>query len=278
MEAEERMCWICHLTDEDQPALTWISPCGCRGSTKWVHQRCLLRWINNADPACGGDRMCCPNGCGVQYTLAEGSPSMLVQLGDLVNEGVERSVPMMSLAMLLTTVWAGLACYSALTIATVTGRIGVRALIRADPGIAYLALPMLPLGLIACRGAFVLPQSAEEQDGARAAGDGRAEAAQLGEGDQAAGGDEDWNDEWVTASRPHSFSRVAVGGLMFPYLAYGTGRLCFGRARDGTRLLHTIVGGIVFLVGKSVAKKVYRHYRLEQLTTRRILDHSRPEY
>ena len=43
--ADARTCWICFGTDEDVE-LDWVSPCRCSGSTKWVHQRCLQRWIN----------------------------------------------------------------------------------------------------------------------------------------------------------------------------------------------------------------------------------------
>ncbi|VDL64655.1 unnamed protein product [Hymenolepis diminuta] len=28
------------------PDQQWIHPCRCRGSSKWVHQDCLQRWID----------------------------------------------------------------------------------------------------------------------------------------------------------------------------------------------------------------------------------------
>eukprot|EP00035_Acanthoeca_spectabilis_P007533 m.137925 g.137925 ORF g.137925 m.137925 type:complete len:276 (-) comp13987_c0_seq4:5384-6211(-) len=264
MEDDDRMCWICHLTDEDQPALKWVSPCRCSGSTRWVHQRCLLRWINDSDVTCGADRKKCPNGCGVRYTIAEGAPSVIVQLGDLVNECVERSLPLISLTAGLTTLWAGLACYSALTIVTVSGHMGVRALARTDPGVAYLTLPLLPLGLIACRAV-----SATDLIGPRPSVNGGNGGGAVGDTEEE---EDDYEDEWVIGSRPFSFSRVAVGALLFPYTAYGTGWLCFGRVRDSECLLRTAFGGLLFLFGKSLTKKIYLFHKQQQLTSRRVLN------
>lgn len=58
---------------------TVLSP-RCSGSTRWVHQRCILRWINDPDHTCGADRRGCPNGCGAIYTLSEAPESLLVQV------------------------------------------------------------------------------------------------------------------------------------------------------------------------------------------------------
>ena len=45
--SEERQCWICFATEaESGPVLAWVHPCRCRGDTKWVHEVCLLAWID----------------------------------------------------------------------------------------------------------------------------------------------------------------------------------------------------------------------------------------
>ena len=36
---------MCFGTDEDIE-LEWLAPCKCRGTAKWVHTRCLQRWID----------------------------------------------------------------------------------------------------------------------------------------------------------------------------------------------------------------------------------------
>jgi hypothetical protein len=46
-----RQCWICYGEEEIQDvpefAAKWVSPCSCKGTTKWVHQACLLDWIDS---------------------------------------------------------------------------------------------------------------------------------------------------------------------------------------------------------------------------------------
>jgi len=43
-----RRCWICYTyeDDEDAPDDELVNPCGCKGSTKWVHQICINQWID----------------------------------------------------------------------------------------------------------------------------------------------------------------------------------------------------------------------------------------
>ena len=35
---EERQCWVCFASQEDDPVAAWVAPCLCKGTTKWVHQ------------------------------------------------------------------------------------------------------------------------------------------------------------------------------------------------------------------------------------------------
>ena len=46
-----RQCWICYgeedISDNAEFVARWVSPCKCKGSTKWVHQACLLDWIDS---------------------------------------------------------------------------------------------------------------------------------------------------------------------------------------------------------------------------------------
>lgn len=51
--AVSRQCWIC-FGEEQVPSSSnekfqqdWVSPCRCKGSTQWVHQKCLLSWLNS---------------------------------------------------------------------------------------------------------------------------------------------------------------------------------------------------------------------------------------
>ena len=38
LEDEERQCWVCFASQDDDPVAAWVHPCLCKGTTKWVHQ------------------------------------------------------------------------------------------------------------------------------------------------------------------------------------------------------------------------------------------------
>ena len=37
---------MCFVTDKEVRGASWVQPCRCRGSSRWVHSSCLLRWID----------------------------------------------------------------------------------------------------------------------------------------------------------------------------------------------------------------------------------------
>ena len=46
-----RQCWICYgeeeISESSEFVARWVAPCNCKGTTKWVHQACLLDWIDS---------------------------------------------------------------------------------------------------------------------------------------------------------------------------------------------------------------------------------------
>lgn len=83
-----RQCWIC-FDGADETSSTelvspkgsldrswegeeWVRPCECKGSTAWVHQRCLLAWIERVAPAgsLAPPTVCCPQ-CQASYKVVE---------------------------------------------------------------------------------------------------------------------------------------------------------------------------------------------------------------
>lgn len=54
--APTKHCWVCFATDEDDYSAPWVSPCRCRGTTKWVHQECLQRWVDEKQQGSNGGK------------------------------------------------------------------------------------------------------------------------------------------------------------------------------------------------------------------------------
>ncbi|NWS06640.1 MARH5 ligase, partial [Motacilla alba] len=63
-----RSCWVCFATDEDDRTAEWVRPCRCRGSTKWVHQTCLQRWVDEKQRGNSTARVACPQ-CNAEYLI-----------------------------------------------------------------------------------------------------------------------------------------------------------------------------------------------------------------
>lgn len=67
-EEEKRHCWVCFCTDEDDPNALWVHPCTCKGTSKWVHQLCLQRWIDEKQKGNPIGKVSCPQ-CNTEYII-----------------------------------------------------------------------------------------------------------------------------------------------------------------------------------------------------------------
>lgn len=71
---------MCFATDEDDRTAEWVRPCRCRGSTKWVHQTCLQRWVDEKQRGNSTARVACPQ-CNAEYLI------VFPKLGELGHAG-----------------------------------------------------------------------------------------------------------------------------------------------------------------------------------------------
>ena len=52
----------------DDRTAEWVRPCRCRGTTKWVHQMCLQRWIDEKQRGNSNAKVACPQ-CNTEYLI-----------------------------------------------------------------------------------------------------------------------------------------------------------------------------------------------------------------
>lgn len=101
-----RQCWICYgeeeISDQSDFQDRWVAPCKCKGTTKWVHQACLLDWIdsqvfNDATLASNRNSPTLPTATPTISPALQGNnqPAPRFQAGDgpLVLESVNLSCP-----------------------------------------------------------------------------------------------------------------------------------------------------------------------------------------
>uniref|UniRef100_A0A8C1UUC4 E3 ubiquitin-protein ligase MARCHF5 n=1 Tax=Cyprinus carpio TaxID=7962 RepID=A0A8C1UUC4_CYPCA len=67
-EPPEKHCWVCFATEKEDRAAEWVSPCRCKGCTKWIHQSCLQRWLDEKQKGNSGGAVSCPQ-CGTEYQI-----------------------------------------------------------------------------------------------------------------------------------------------------------------------------------------------------------------
>lgn len=68
MSSNDRHCWVCFATEKEDRAAEWVSPCRCKGCTKWIHQSCLQRWLDEKQKGNSGGAVSCPQ-CGTEYHI-----------------------------------------------------------------------------------------------------------------------------------------------------------------------------------------------------------------
>uniref|UniRef100_A0AAY4E424 E3 ubiquitin-protein ligase MARCHF5 n=1 Tax=Denticeps clupeoides TaxID=299321 RepID=A0AAY4E424_9TELE len=81
-ESPEKHCWVCFATEREDRVAEWVSPCRCKGCTKWIHQACLQRWLDEKQKGNSGGAVSCPQ-CGTEYRIVFPKMVMLV-LGKMI--------------------------------------------------------------------------------------------------------------------------------------------------------------------------------------------------
>lgn len=141
MEASRRQCWIC-LEEEcasttNSPSVDrWIHPCRCKGTTGWVHEACLLAWLNSrlstlsnreaqhaGGPLTASTPLACPQ-CRTPYCVVEGGswvPPVLLRAVDRALEARDGLVFVAMLEAIVGAVWVASWAYGALTVFLVLG-------------------------------------------------------------------------------------------------------------------------------------------------------------
>ncbi|NWT26572.1 MARH5 ligase, partial [Cardinalis cardinalis] len=151
-----RSCWVCFATDEDDRTAEWVRPCRCRGSTKWVHQTCLQRWVDEKQRGNSTARVACPQ-CNAEYLI------VFPKLGKLIwvhgtsimtlkcLKQVSQSCPSVTLSGRVRTVriFQEVLLVALFLLQQVVGhKEGLDVMERADPLFLLIGLPTIPVMLI----------------------------------------------------------------------------------------------------------------------------------
>lgn len=68
IKEDKKHCWVCFCTEEDDQNALWVRPCNCKGTSEWVHQLCLLRWVDEKQKGNPLGEVSCPQ-CNTKYII-----------------------------------------------------------------------------------------------------------------------------------------------------------------------------------------------------------------
>ncbi|XP_056323289.1 E3 ubiquitin-protein ligase MARCHF5 [Danio aesculapii] len=269
-EPPEKHCWVCFATEKEDRAAEWVSPCRCKGCTKWIHQSCLQRWLDEKQKGNSGGAVSCPQ-CGTEYRIVFPKMGPVVYFLQQVDRALSRASPFAAAGVVVGTVYWSAVTYGAVTVMQVVGhKKGLDVMERADPLFLLMGLPTIPVMLVLGKMIrwedYVVRlwqrHSAKLQIfSGLVPGMGRALPRVPVEGSY--GGDH------------LSVSRTLCGALIFPSIANLVGRLLFRRVTSN--LQRTILGGIAFVVMKGVLKVYFKQQQYLIQANRHILNYPEPE-
>ncbi|XP_033957061.1 LOW QUALITY PROTEIN: E3 ubiquitin-protein ligase MARCHF5 [Pseudochaenichthys georgianus] len=265
-----RSCWVCFATDEDDRTAEWVRPCRCRGSTKWVHQSCLQRWVDEKQRGNSTARVACPQ-CNAEYLIVFPKLGPVVYVLDLADRFISKAGPFAAAGIMVGSIYWTAVTYGAVTVMQVVGhKEGLDVMERADPLFLLIGLPTIPVMLILgkmirwedyvlrlwrkyCNKLQILNSIFP--------GIGcpvpriPAEASPLA--------------DHVSATR------ILCGALVFPTIATIVGKLMFSSVNSN--LQRTILGGIAFVAIKGAFKVYFKQQQYQRQAHRKILDFPEPE-
>ncbi|XP_054468410.1 E3 ubiquitin-protein ligase MARCHF5 [Anoplopoma fimbria] len=261
-EQPEKHCWVCFATEKDDHSAEWVSPCRCKGCTKWIHQSCLQRWLDEKQKGNSGGAVSCPQ-CGTEYHITFPKMGPLVFVLQQVDRALSRISPFAAVGVVVGTVYWSAVTYGAVTVMQVVGhKKGLNVMERADPLFLLMGLPTIPVLLVLgkmirwedCLVRLLQRyyykgklQPASSRFLSRVPADG------FGAGDHL------------------SVSRTLCGALIFPSIASLVGRLLFGLM--SSNLQRTMLGGMAFVLIKGALKVYFKQQQCIIQASRNILNY-----
>ena len=305
----DRQCWICYSQESDDPSdmREWVSPCKCHGTTQWVHQQCLTRWIDARQRGNIQAKVKCPQ-CNTIYRIKFKSLGTLTRMLDVVDVMIARTMPYAAGGVLLASVYWTATSYGAFTVLLFLGPSdAMRFIDERDSPTLLIALPTIPVFLVLLRtvewhemiffallkihqGFSSVFSLAFDEILHRRQNVLRRRRSPIGVGRRSSGapatqalpeqptvpvGEEDENaPQQVLAHKHSSPSRTLCGALLMPVFATLTGRFFYKNVFPQSRWRQVLAGGATFLAAKAVVQILYRRRKLAQFKSRRVMDYS----
>ncbi|KAL2727652.1 E3 ubiquitin-protein ligase MARCH5-like isoform X1 [Vespula maculifrons] len=267
-EDDKRYCWVCFATDEDDATASWVKPCHCRGTTKWVHQGCIQRWVDEKQKGRAGAHVACPQ-CNTEYIIVYPNMGPLVVILDTIDGIICRVCPFIAAGIVIGSIYWTAVTYGAVTVMQVVGhKDGLTMMEQADPLVLLVGLPTIPIMLVLGkmlrwedqalnllrRHAYkvpilrhFLPSSYSDDD--------RTQSQDV-----------------PPMNDPVSATRILCGALLLPTIASICGKIFFESVNSNFQ--RTLLGGVAFITIKGAFKIYHKQQQYVRQCQRRIMDYT----
>lgn len=117
-----RSCWICFASDEENRLAAWVQPCKCRGSTKWVHQSCLYRWVDEKQKGNALRTVSCQQ-CQTEYIIVFPQMGKIANILEAFDNLIKRVSPFLAAGIFVGSLYWTAVTYGAITFLQVNDNI-----------------------------------------------------------------------------------------------------------------------------------------------------------
>lgn len=267
----QRYCWVCFATDEDDETASWVQPCNCRGTTKWVHQACLQRWVDEKQKGGNtGGKVSCPQ-CQTEYIIVFPNMGILVLIMDTVDSFIYKGCPFLAAGIVVGAAYWCAVTYGAITVMQVVGqKEGLAVMEQADPLVLLIGLPAIPIALIVGKMLrwedsvlFFIRRYLSRVPLVKHVLPFRIDVSPTFTREQ---------DDIPPVSDPISATRVVCGALFLPTIAHVIGKMAFDSVRSNFH--RTVLGGATFVLLKGALKIYHKQQQYIRQCQRKILDYT----
>ncbi|XP_039497345.1 E3 ubiquitin-protein ligase MARCHF5 [Drosophila santomea] len=275
----ERTCWICFANREDNRRAKWVHPCQCRGATKWAHQSCLYRWIDEKQQGNHRRALVCQQ-CQTEYIIVFPRINPLAGILEKLDFAVRRTCPYLALGMFMCWVYWTAITYGAITVIQVVGQERAAQLVENEIFL-LVGMPFIPVGLLLMRLVrwedAVLKAMRSRYNILRKlpffhwAGEPEAGTGDLGVlSDSFSSLPPIQHNPSIT--EPIFISRLLCGAFFLPSIAAAVGNVFFRSIEDPMH--RTIIGGIAYIGIKGILKIYLKQKLYVRRRGRRIVNYT----
>ncbi|XP_061184161.1 E3 ubiquitin-protein ligase MARCHF5-like isoform X2 [Saccostrea echinata] len=264
-EDERKCCWVCFATVEDDWEAKWVKPCRCRGTTKWVHQSCLQRWVDEKQKGNSSAEVFCPQ-CGTRYIIVFPEFGSFLKCVDTFDKMIQHISPFGVGMLFCAGVYWSAFTYGFIVVLQVMGtEEGYTFMEEVENKMLLLiSMPLIPVLLIL--GRMVQWEEALLKLWRRHAPrfltklftNGLSTLPRLPA-------------DTTRIVDPVSATRIVCGALVLPSCAVLCGNLLFRSVRSNMQ--RTMMGGISFIAFKGAIKMYYKQQQYIRQARRVIKDY-----